>query len=349
MRHSRFLGALLAILALFGLMESQTVLAAHPNLSEFSMIQPHDTQGLEGAFQLAVMGGSTVPRDAALEKPVKVAPLETTPEKPVEVVQPAKPAVEIPKATPKKASKPKKKKVKKASVKKAPAKQPEEDGFLTNAFKKLVGSDDDKKEAASKSQIQKTSGKKSEPEKKEDGFLTNTLKSLVGGNEKEEKTDKKNSLNPINTVPISNAAKKKEEKQSKTAKSEAKKNLKDSFEKLIGVGAVKDKGDSKSAKTDKPAEDAKSAKKKESGGLLGGILGGGDKKKDSSATKQAKVKETVKKTTTPAKPRKLAAKKYAGEDEEGKEGESGGNYGGAKKGKNLLKESFKTLVTDDKK
>jgi bifunctional autolysin len=343
MWHSRFLGAiLLAVLALLGFTGSQTVLAGYSTSSEFSMSQPQETQGFEGSFQLAVMGGSTVP-------------LNMPPEESAEKVQSEKPAVETPKTTPK-VSKPKKKTVKKANVKKAPVKKPvEEDGFLTKTFKQLMGSEDDKKKAATKPQMGKTAGKM--PEKEEEGLLTKTLKKLVGGDEKEEKTAKKNALNPIDTAPTGSTTKKKTEEQPKTAKSETKKTLKDSFEKLIGVGAVKDKGkaDSKSAKTDESAEETKSAKKKESGGLLDGILGGSDKKKAPPATKQAEieVKETVKKTSSSAKPRKLAAKKYPVDPDEADsnegEGRSGENYGGAKKGKNLLKESFKTLVTDDEK
>jgi hypothetical protein len=328
MRHSRFLGAILSVLALLGFTGGQTALAAYPTSSEYSVSQSQGIQGLEGSFQLAVMGSSATPLDMPAENSA-------------ETIQPEKPAVETPKTTPK-VSKPKKKRVKKAKVKKAPAKKPvEEDGFLTKTFKQLIGSDDDKKKAATKRQIQKTAGKT--PEKEEEGLLTQTLKRLVGSDEKKEKKTKKNSLNPINTAPTGNAAKKTGEEQPKTAKSETKKTLKDSFEKLIGVGAVSDDGDSKSAKTDKPAETTRSAKKKESGGLLDGILGGS--KKDSSATQQAKVKDKVKKST-PAKPRKLAAKKFAAEEDEGP---SHSNYSGAKKGKNILKESFKTLVTDDKK
>ena len=359
MWHSRFFGTLLAVQALLGFMESQTVLAAYPTSSEFSTSQPQEIRGLGGSFQLAVMGGSAVPLDfppvdILPEKSPEAVPLSTSPGKSPEKVQPAKPAVEQPAVTkkeePKKVSKPKRKKVKKANVKKAPAKKPVEDeGFLTKTFKQLIGNDDDKKEASSKSQLQKTAGKMSEPEKEEEGLLTKTLKSLMGGDKKKEQTAKTNPLNPNNTAPTGSATKKKAKDQPKTAKSETKKTLKDSFEKLIGVGAVKDEGDSKSAKTDKTAGKTKSAKKKESGGLLDGILGGGDKKKEPSVTKQAKAEDTVKKTSAPAKPRKLTAKKYVAEDDEGEEGQSGGNYAGAKKGKNLLKESFKTLVADDKK
>jgi hypothetical protein len=345
MWHSRFFGTLLAVQALLGFMESQTVLAAYPTSSEFSTSQSQEIRGLDGSFQLAIMGGSAVPLD--------IPQVDILPEKSPEKIQPAKPAVEQPAVTqkeePKKASKPKSKKVKKAKVKKAPAKKPVEDeGFLTKTFKQLVGSNDDKKVAASKSQLQKTAGKMPEPEKEkeEEGLLTKTLKSLMGGDKKKEQTAK---TNPINTAPIGSATKKKVEDQPKTAKSETKKTLKDSFEKLIGVGAVKDEGDPKSAKTDKPAGKTKSAKTEESGGLMGGILGGSDKKKEPSATKQAKAEDAVQKTSAPAKPRKLTARKYVADDDGGEEGQSEGNYAGAEKGKNLLKESFKTLIAEDKK
>ena len=57
----------------------------------------------------------------------------------------------------------------------------------------------------------------------------------------------------------------------------------------------------------------------------------------------------MRKKSTPAKPRKLTARKYI-EEEEGEEGEmKQNNYAGAKKGKNVLKESFKNLVKDNKK
>jgi hypothetical protein len=336
MWHSRFFGALLAVLAFWGFTESQAALAAYPTSSEFSMSQPQGTHGPEGSFQLAIMGGST-------------SPLDMPPEKSTPTVQPVKPAIEKPKATPKKASKPKKKKVRKANVKKAPAKKPEkeEEGFLTKTFNQLIGNDDVKKDGASKSKIQKTAGKA--PEKKEDGFLTKTLKSLVGSEEKEEKTAEKNSLNPIDTTPADTKTKKIVQEQPKTAKAETKQTLKDSFEKLIGVGAVKDKGDSKSAKTDSPAGETKSAKKKESGGLLDGILGSNDDKKVATAKKSAKVENTVKEPA-PVEPKKLAARKYPVDPDVADDRDLvEKNYGGAKKGKNLLKESFKTLVKDEKK
>jgi hypothetical protein len=358
MWHFRFFGTILAVLALLGFMESPTALAAQPDSSEFSMSQPRDTRGLVGTFQLAVMGNNAVPLDMPVENFSQKA-------------QPEKPAVEKPKATPQKASKPKKKKVKTARVKKAPAKKPvaavkEEEGFLARTLKTLLHDGDDKKKAASKSMLQKSAGeepaleekeglltktfnmlvsdgddkkkspssesppqktaenKKSKPEKKEDGLLTKTLKRLMGGDKKEEQTAKKTDLNPIGMVPGS-ATKKKTEEQPKTAKSETKATLKDSFEKLIGVGNVKDAGDSQPAKNKEFA----------------GPLGGGDKK---NSSKLVKAEETVEKTPAPAKPRKFTARKYVDNEEAQLEK----NRGGVEKGKNVLKESFKHLVSDDK-
>ena len=129
---------------------------------------------------------------------------------------------------------------------------------------------------------------------------------------KEETTAKKEALNPINMVPTGSAKKKKEE-QPKTAISETKKTLKDSSEKLIGVGAV-----------DKPAEETKPA-----------------------VTKQAKAEKPVQKKAAPPapQPKRITARKYLEEEEAQLEKDRGG----VAKGKNVLKESFKTLVTDDKK
>jgi hypothetical protein len=346
MWHLRFFGIILAVLTLQGFMGIQTALAADPALSNLSMGQSQVMRGLDGSFQLAVMGNNVIPMDI---------PAEKTPEK----AQPVKPAVQKPKATPKKASKPKKKKVKKAKVKKAPVKKPvgveEEEGFLAKTLKNLMGDDpndeasisllqksaggkpepgkneglltktlkslmsdgDDKKKVAPKPkpQPQKTAGKKPAPEKKEDGLLTKTLKSLMGGDKKkEEQTAKKSVLDSLNMVPGS-ASKKKTEEQSKTAKSETKATLKDSFEKLIGVGNVKDKSD------DQPAKNKEFA----------GLLGGGES-----------PKITPKKA---APPRKLAVRPIDEDEEEQLESDRGG----VKKGKNILKESFKTLVNDDKK
>lgn len=348
MWHLRFFGTQFAVLALLSFMGSQAALAGYPASSEFSISQSQEARGLDGAFQLAVMGSSTSPLDI---------PTETFPKKAQPVIKKPKvtpPAVKKPKANSNKASKPKKKKVKTAKVKKAPAKQSapvvvkkEEDGFLTKTLKTLVGDDGtskslekkeeglltktlntlvgddkkDKKKAVSKPkkpEPQKVAKKKAEPEKKEEGFLTKTLKTLVGGDDdkkksKKEETAKKEVLNPINMVPTGSAKKKKKEEQPKTAISETKKTLKDSFEKLIGVGTV-----------DKPAEDTKPA-----------------------VTKQAKAeKPVVKKAAPPApQPKRITARKYLEEEEAQLEKDRGG----VAKGKNVLKESFKTLVTDDKK
>ena len=199
-----------------------------------------------------------------------------------------------------------------------------EEGLLTKTLNTLVGDDKkDEKKAVSKPQKpepQKVAKKKDEPEKKEEGFLTKTLKTLVGGDEdedkkkskKEETTAKKEALNPINMVPTGSAKKKKTEEQPKTAISETKKTLKDSFEKLIGVGTV-----------DKPAEEAKPA-----------------------VTKQAKAEKPVEKKAAPPapQPKRITARKYLEEEEAQLEKDRGG----VAKGKNVLKESFKTLVTDDK-
>jgi hypothetical protein len=355
MWHSRFFGTLLAVLMLSGFIGSQSALAAYPN-SEFSISQPPAAHSLNGSFQLAVMGNSAVPLDI---------PLEKSPEK----VQPAKPAVEQPKATPKvtqkvskpnptvpepakKASKPKQKKVKKANVKKAPAAKPaEEEGFFTKTLKSLMGGDDDKKDAAaSKSLVQKSAVKKpekkeeglltktlktlvgddekktaipatkaqktgvksAEPEKKEEGLLTKTLKSLVGGDKKDkkaEKTAKKDALNPMNIAPTGSKPKNKGKEQPKTAMSETKKTLKDSFEKLIGVGAV-----------DEKAIEEKSA-----------------------ATKQAKAVKKVEKKAPKLK--RITARKYIESEEEQLEKDRGGT----EKGKNVLKDSFEKLISEDDK
>ena len=349
MWHLRFFGTQFAVLALLSFMGSQAAQAGYPVSSEFSMDQSQEARGLDGSFQVAVMGSSTSPLDIPTEKFPKKAPSK----KPViEKPQAAPPAVEKPKANSKKASKPKKKKVKTANVKKAPAKKSapvvvkkEEDGFLTKTLKTLVGDgstskslekkeeglltktlntlvgDDkkDEKKAVSKPKKpkpQKVAKKKAESEKKEEGFLTKTLKTLVGGDDdkkkskKEETTAKKEALNPINMVPTG-SAKKKTEEQPKTAISETKKTLKDSFEKLIGVGA-------------KPAEETKPP-----------------------VTKQAKAEKPVEKKAAPPapQPKRITARKYLEEEEAQLEKDRGG----VAKGKNVLKESFKTLVTDDKK
>lgn len=356
MWHFRFFGKLLSALALLGLMECQTALAAYPISSEFSMNQPHEAQGPAGSFQVAVMGGGAIPLDI---------PQEKFPQK----AQPEKPAVKKTKATPK-ASKPKKKKIKKAKinkpkVKKAPAKQPvvakEEDGFLTKTFKTLVGDDDNKnpaanslaqkkpgeksgkeedgflsktlnslvgdgdgkKKASSKPKPQKTAEKKPEPEKKDEGLFTQTLKKLVGSEKQDKKdkkvakTSKKNALDPLSMVPTGSAShKKKVEEKPNTAISETKKTLKDSFEKLIGVGS-----------TEQPVEATKPAPTEQ------------------AEIKKVSVEEKDVKKAAPPQPKRITARKYV-EDEEAQLEK---NRGGTEKGKNVLKDSFKKLVTEEKK
>ena len=366
MRHFRLFQTILASLAFMGFMGSQTALSAYPAGSEFSVNQPPKSRGPGGSFQLAVMGTSTSPLDI----PVKKIPNTEIPK-----AQSPKPAVEKAKAAPKSSSKPKKKKVKTVKAQKAPKKKPvvvekkEEEGFLTKTLKTLVGgnesaknpaskslveksvgknskppedeglltktlktlvSDDEKekKKSAAKPKPQKTAGKKAEPKKKqekkqEEGLLTKTLKTLVGGDEdekekKKEKTAKKKSLDPIHMVPTGSVTHKKEKvkkEETKTAKSETKKTIKESFEKLIGVGAV-------------------------------------DKEKiettPDKATQQAKaVKKVEEKPAPPAPPRpkRITARKYIEEEEAQLEKDRGG----VKKGKNILKESFKTLVNEEKK
>ena len=348
MWHFRFFKTMVAVLALLGFMGSPGTVVAYPIASEFSMSQLPETRGLDGSFQLAVMGNSVVPLDIPTEEfPKKVKSEKPAVEKPKATPKASK----KPKATPKKASKPKKVKVKTAKVKKAPAKKPvvveeeegfltrtlktlvggdedknpaskallqksagkksepakQEEGLLTKTFNSLMGGDEDKKNSVSKSKPQKTAKKKPEPAKKEEGLLTRTLKSLVGNDQKEEKTAKKKSLNPIGMDPTGSATHKKVEEGPKTAKSETKQTLKDSFEKLIGVGAV-----DKSAIETKP-----------------------------KVTKQAKVE----KKAAPKKPERITARKYI----ENEEAQLEKSRGGVKKGKNVLKESFKTLIADDKK
>ncbi len=79
MWHLRFFGTILAVLTLQGLMGSQTALAVDPVLSKLSMGQPQVMRGLDGSFQLAVMGNNVVPMDIPPEK----SPEKAQPEKPV--------------------------------------------------------------------------------------------------------------------------------------------------------------------------------------------------------------------------------------------------------------------------
>ncbi len=273
----------------------------------------------------------------------------------------------------------------KAKTKKPVENKPEkeEPGIISKTLSKLMG--DDKDKAAEKDSTKKaTKGSKAEteknvdtqPEKEEPGLLTRALKKLVGGDEDKKETQN-NPLNPINVAPTVSATKKMEEDQkSKTAKSETKATLKSSFKKLIGVDAAKDKAKASVAKTAKqedsgvmstfkkilgggdkkekpaagkpagkaPPADTKQAKK-DSGGLLEGIMGDGDQKKTSAASeKQAQADQTEAPGT---KPVSGSSRKYLGQ--QGEEEQLEEDRGGVKKGKNILKESFKILVKDDKK
>jgi hypothetical protein len=248
---------------------------------------------------------------------------------------------------------------KKSEAKQAQAKKPEkeEEGFLTKTLKSIVGEDDPKGKGPAKGKLQKTAGKQQD-KNEEEGFLTKALKSIVGEDKKEKQETKKNALNPINMVPTGSAAQKKDQEQPKTAKSETKEKLKDSFEKLIGVGAVKEKDASSegavrsAAKGTQDSEASssgtKSAGKKDSGGLLDGFLGGG-KAKDATEAQQAKVDTEDKPEVKPAvtktsKPRKITAQRRVQDEEQEIE-----DNRGIKKGKNVLKESFKTLLKEEKK
>ncbi len=246
-----------------------------------------------------------------------------------------------------------------ATPKNSPEKQKppvkEDEGFFTKTLNSLIGDDKDK-------QADKASGDK-DGKKEEDGFLTKTLKTLVGNeDDKDKKKTKKKSLNPLEVAPTVSATKKVKKDEPKTAISETKATLKDSFKKMVDVGSVKDKdGSAKKEKEglltkylgggdkkEKPAagkpvkgtpkEKTKEAKKDE-GGLFDSIIGGGDKKKDEPATKQVKVEKKV----SPSKPQKITAKKSSGD--EAKELEK--DRGGTEKGKNVLKESFKSLLKKD--
>jgi len=105
MWHLRFFGTQFAVLALLSFMGSQAALAGYPASSEFSMNQSQEARGLDGSFQVAVMGSSTSPLDI----PTETFPKKAQSEKPViEKPQVTPPAVEKPKANSKKASKPKK-------------------------------------------------------------------------------------------------------------------------------------------------------------------------------------------------------------------------------------------------
>ena len=71
MWRSRFFGIMFSALALLAFMGSQTALAAYPTSSESSMSQ--QTRGLDGSFQLAVMGCGAVPLDIPKSSEVEKA------------------------------------------------------------------------------------------------------------------------------------------------------------------------------------------------------------------------------------------------------------------------------------
>ncbi len=263
-----------------------------------------------------------------------------------------------------------------------PKPEKEEPGLLTKTLNKLIGNDkdqpaekDSKKKSAKTAKTKTAKAADPKPEKEEPGLLTKALKKLVGSDDDKKKDAKKNPLNPINIAPTASATQKpKEDKpQAKTVMTETKAALKDSFKKLIGVDAARDKAKAsgtvvKSAKQeesgvtstlkkilgvgdnkDQPAGKAppaktRQAKKEESGGLFKGILDGDGKKKKSTTAKQAQAETSeepaVKRTSG-------QTRKYLGKISE--EDQLDEDRGGVKKGKNILKESFKALVADEKK
>lgn len=224
----------------------------------------------------------------------------------------------------------------KPAQKPAPA---EDKGFISGTIDKIFGEDD---KAA---KPEKAKGGKEEPE---EGLLTKTLKSIVGGEEDKNKSKKKD-VNPLDVIPTVSATKKKEADQPKTAKTETKKKLKDSFEQLISAGDAGDAGQEATTAEARGSANP-SAKKDDSGGILGNLLGG---EKDNGKTDAEPVKTVKAGKTKPAeqiKARKLPSRKLPetkglGNEEKQLEQERGV---ASKKGKNVLKESFKTLLDKEK-
>lgn len=346
MRHYRFIATGLAVLAFFSfIMIGSTALAAYPAESGFARGTSAETLLHPGSFEVAITVDQMVPQ---VKPPEKITP-EKTPEITKEKSSP-KPE----KSTKKKSGKvsKSKKKVKKAEVKKpaAPEKK-EEQSFISKTLSKLMGDDKGKAEKSADSK----------PEKEEPGLLTRALKKLVGGDEdKAKKKTQNNPLNPVNVAPTVSATQKTAADQKpKTAKSETKATLKDSFKKLIGVDAAKDKAKASVVKTAEQEDSGMmSAFKK--------ILGGGDKKEKPASGKPAgkaplaDTKQAKKTSPAPAKqaqaegteapgakPVSGNTRKYLGQ--QGEEEQLEEDRGGVKKGKNILKESFKILVQDDKK
>lgn len=319
MRHSGFFATGLMVLAFLGFAGTETARASYPASSEFSLNPSAGTPILPESIKLAATGD-------------KVAPPKKT--------QSKAPAAE---------------------KQKQPVK--EEEGFFSKTFNSLIGNDKDK--SADKDSKNKNTAGKKDGQKEEEGFLAKTLKSLVGNDDDKDKTKtRKKPLNPMEVAPTVSATKKVEKYEPTTAKSETKDTLKKTFENLVDLGGGKDQGDAQSVekddggllskilgggdKKDKPAAGKTvkgtpkrkiKAAKKDEGGLFDSILGGGDKKKDSTAEKQAKVKAKVSQPA-PTKSRQITAKQKLGSEAENLEKDRGGT----EKGKNILKESFKSLL-----
>ena len=385
-RFHRFLGISFAVLACLGLMDRGQALATTYASPGFSMNRPLAASPSEESFQLAITAGSqSIPsappeqpagnmstpsappeqpteKEAIVPKPEETNKLAITsgsqstpsapPEKPTEKAIVPKPE-ETKKKEVKKASKPKKKKVKaaqskKSEAKKAQVKKPEKEeaGFI-DTLKSLVGVGD-----ASKENLEKASGKA--PEKEEPGLLTKALKKLVGGDDdknSDRKQARQNPLNPINVAPTVSSTQKQQDDppQAKTAKTDTQTTLKGSFKKLIGVDAAKDKAEQASNTV------VKTSKQEESGvtSVLKNILGGDDKKDPPAAgkpvgkEKPGTAKQAQAKTSEEPAVKRTSGqtRKYLGQNSEDEQLEK--DRGGVKKGKNILKESFKTLVTDE--
>ena len=348
MLRYRFLGTGLAVLTFFSfIMVGSTALAAYPAESEFTGSASTETLSHPGSFEVAITVDQTAPQ---AKPPEKITPEETP--KVTEEKSSPKPEKSIKKKSGKVSKS--KKKVKKAQVKKpAVPEKKEEQGFISKTLSTLMGDDKGKAKKAADSK----------PEKEEPGLLTRTLKKLVGGDaDQPEKKTQNNPLNPINVAPTVSATKKTvADQKPKTAKSETKATLKDSFKKLIGVDAAKDKAKASDSVV-------KTAKQEDSGvtSTIKKILGGGDKKEKLAAgtpvgkAPSADTKQAKKTSPAPAKqaqadpaaasemkPVSGNTRKYLGQKDEKDQLEE--NRGGVKKGKNILKESFKILVKDDKK
>ncbi len=345
MRQISFLGTVFATLALWGFLTGPV--AAYPTWQ--APVKPSGATAVSNWERMA----EAKPAKPADPKPGKEEPGLLTKALNKLIGNDKDPPAE--KDTKKKSAKSSKTKTAKTARQKP---EKEEPGLLTKTLKLLVGGDDANKADASKVKLEKSSGKATE--KEEPGLLTQTLKKLVGGDgdkKKDPEKAKQNLLNPLNIAPtVSATQKQKEDKpQVKTAKTETKATLKDSFKKLIGVDAAKDKAKALDTVVN-------SAKQEESGvtAALKKILGGGDKKdppagkaqpaetqqakKKSGTTKQAQAKTSeepaVKRTSG-------QTRKYLGQQSEANQLEE--DRGGVKKGKNILKESFKILVQDEKK